>query len=205
MKKALILVDIQNDFCPGGALAVNDGDKIVNVVNSIIDKFDNVIATQDWHPLDHVSFASNNQDKKVGDLIDLNGISQVMWPNHCVQNSYGSEFVKELKTEKITKVFKKGTDLNVDSYSGFYDNDHKKSTGLGDYLKNEKINEVYITGLATDYCVKYTVLDALNLGIKTNLVIDAVRGVNLSPDDSENAIKEMEKAGAKIIKSSQII
>ena len=205
MKKALILVDIQNDFCPGGALAVNNGDKIVNVVNSIIDKFDNVIATQDWHPLDHVSFASNNQDKKVGDLIDLNGISQVMWPNHCVQNSYGSEFVKELKTEKITKVFKKGTDLNVDSYSGFYDNDHKKSTGLGDYLKNEKINEVYITGLATDYCVKYTVLDALNLGIKTNLVIDAVRGVNLSPDDSENAIKEMEKAGAKIIKSSQII
>lgn len=205
MKKALILVDIQNDFCPGGALAVNDGDKIVNVVNSIIDKFDNVIATQDWHPSDHVSFASNNQDKKVGDLIDLNGLSQVMWPNHCVQNSYGSEFVKELKTEKITKVFKKGTDLNVDSYSGFYDNDHKKSTGLGDYLKNEKINEVYITGLATDYCVKYTVLDALNLGIKTNLVIDAVRGVNLSPDDSENAIKEMEKAGAKIIKSSQII
>ena len=130
MKKALILVDIQNDFCPGGALAVNNGDKIVNVVNSIIDKFDNVIATQDWHPLDHVSFASNNQDKKVGDLIDLNGISQVMWPNHCVQNSYGSEFVKELKTENLQNIQvlldKNGREIQIDNDDIYGDDEDSK-------------------------------------------------------------------------------
>ena len=204
MTKALILVDIQNDFCPGGSLAVNDGDKIVPIVNSIIDKFDNVIATQDWHPESHVSFAANNPGKKVNDLIDLNGSPQVMWPVHCTQNSKGAEFVDSLATEKITKVIKKGTDKNVDSYSGFYDNDHKNSTGLNDYLKEKNIDEIYVTGLATDYCVKYTVIDALNLGLKVNLVADACRGVNLNPDDSVNAIKDMEKAGANIITSQDL-
>ena len=204
MTKALILVDIQNDFCPGGSLAVNDGDKIVPIVNSIIDKFDNVIATQDWHPESHVSFAANNPGKKVNDVIDLNGSPQVMWPVHCTQNSKGAEFVDSLATEKITKVIKKGTDKNVDSYSGFYDNDHKNSTGLNDYLKEKNIDEIYVTGLATDYCVKYTVIDALNLGLKVNLVADACRGVNLNPDDSVNAIKDMEKAGANIITSQDL-
>ncbi len=204
MSRALILVDIQNDFCPGGSLAVNDGDKIIPVVNSIIDKFENVIATQDWHPINHVSFALNN-NKNIGDLIDLNGVSQVMWPNHCVQNSYGAEFVENLDTDKMTKIFQKGTDKNVDSYSGFYDNDHKKDTGLGNYLKDNNIDEIYVTGLATDYCIKYTVLDALNLGIKTNVVLDAIKGVNLNSDDSEKAVQEMEKAGAKIVKSNEIV
>lgn len=204
MTKALILVDIQNDFCPGGSLAVSEGDKIVPVVNSIIDKFDNVIATQDWHPESHISFAANNPGKKVNDLIELNGSPQVMWPVHCTQNSKGAEFVDLLDTEKITKVIKKGTDKNVDSYSGFYDNDHKNSTGLGDYLKEKNINEIYVTGLATDYCVKYTVIDALNLGLKVNLIADACRGVNLNPDDSVNAIKDMEKAGANIITSQDL-
>lgn len=204
MTKALILVDIQNDFCPGGSLAVNDGDKIVPIVNSIIDKFDNVIATQDWHPESHVSFAANNPGKKVNDLIELNGSPQVMWPVHCTQNSKGAEFVDSLDTEKITKVIKKGTDKNVDSYSGFYDNDHKNSTGLNDYLKEKNIDEIYVTGLATDYCVKFTVIDALNLGLKVNLVADACRGVNLNPDDSINAIKDMEKAGANIITSQDL-
>ncbi|RYX99594.1 bifunctional nicotinamidase/pyrazinamidase, partial [bacterium] len=192
------------DFCPGGSLAVNDGDKIVPIVNTIIDKFDNVIATQDWHPESHVSFAANNPGKKVNDLIELNGSPQVMWPVHCTQNSKGAEFVDSLDTEKITKVIKKGTDKNVDSYSGFYDNDHKNSTGLNDYLKEKNIDEIYVTGLATDYCVKYTVIDALNLGLKVNLVADACRGVNLNPDDSVNAIKDMEKAGANIITSQDL-
>lgn len=203
MKKALILVDIQNDFCPNGALAVNDGDKIIPIVNSIMNKFEYIIATQDWHPIDHISFASNNK-KNIGELIELNGQSQVMWPNHCIQNTKGAEFVETLNTEKITKIFQKGTDKNVDSYSGFFDNDHKSETGLNDYLKSQEIHELYITGLATDYCVKYTVIDALNLGYKVNLVIDAVRGVNINPNDVENSIKEMESLGAKIIKSSEI-
>ncbi|MFN8576200.1 MAG: bifunctional nicotinamidase/pyrazinamidase [Candidatus Sericytochromatia bacterium] len=203
MKKALILVDIQNDFCPNGALAVDDGDKIIPVVNSIMDKFEYVIATQDWHPSEHISFASNN-NKSIGELIELNGQNQVMWPNHCVQNTKGAEFVDSLNRSKITKVFQKGTDVNVDSYSGFFNNDHKSETGLNNYLKTQGIEELYITGLATDYCVKYTVIDALNLGYKVNLVIDAVRGVNLNPNDVENSIKEMENSGAKIIKSSEI-
>jgi nicotinamidase/pyrazinamidase len=202
MSKALILVDIQNDFCPGGSLAVNDGDKIIPVVNSIMNDFEHIIATQDWHPVNHISFASNNEGKNIGDLIELNGNTQVMWPNHCVQNTMGAEFVSTLDTSKITKIFKKGTNKNVDSYSGFFDNDHQSETGLSHYLKSENINEIYVTGLATDYCVKYTVLDALNLGFKTNLVVDCVRGVNLNHDDVENAIKEMEKAGAKIIRST---
>jgi len=204
MNKALILVDIQNDFCPGGSLAVNDGDKIIPIVNSIMNKFENIIATQDWHPINHISFASNNEGKNVGDLIQLNGITQVMWPNHCVQDTKGAEFVDTLNISKITKIFQKGTNKNVDSYSGFFDNDHQSETGLSDYLKSQNINEIYVTGLATDYCVKYTVLDALNLGFKTNLIIDAVKGVNLNHDDVENAIKEMEKAGAKIIKSTDL-
>lgn len=203
MTKALILVDIQNDFCPNGALAVNDGDKIIPIVNSIMNKFEHIIATQDWHPINHISFASNN-DKNIGDLIEINGQPQVMWPNHCIQNSRGAEFLESLDSSKITKIFQKGTDKNVDSYSGFFDNDHKSETGLNSYLKSQGIDEIYITGLATDYCVKYTVLDALKLNFKTNLIIDAVRGVNLNPQDVENSIKEMENYGAKIIKSNEI-
>lgn len=203
MTNALILVDIQNDFCPGGALAVNEGDKIVPVVNKLMDKFDYVIATQDWHPENHMSFAANN-NKNIGDLIEVNGSTQVMWPVHCTQNSNGAEFVETLDTSKIDKVFQKGTDTKVDSYSGFFDNDHKSKTGLDDYLKEKDINEIYVTGLATDYCVKYTVLDALKLGIKTNLVIDAVRGVDLNAGDVDNAVNEMKQAGAKIVNSAEL-
>lgn len=205
MKDALILVDIQNDFCPGGSLAVNDGDKIISIVNKLENKFNLIIATQDWHPDDHISFAVNNPGKKVGDLIDINGEKQVLWPVHCTQNSKGAEFVESLDKSKITKVFKKGTDKMIDSYSGFFDNDHKKSTGLGEYLKSENVENVYIVGLATDYCVKYTTLDALSLGFKTNLVLDACRGVNLNPDDVKKALEEMKNAGANIITSKEVV
>lgn len=204
MSKALILVDIQNDFCPGGALAVNEGDKIIPVVNSIIDKFDYVVATQDWHPQTHSSFASNNEGKKVGDLIDIDGLPQVMWPDHCVQDSFGAEFVNTLDKSKITKVFTKGSDESVDSYSGFFDNNHKNDTGLNNYLKSKNVDELYVTGLATDYCVKFTVLDALKLGYKTNVVVDAVRGVDLNQGDVDKALKEMHDAGANIVQSSDI-
>lgn len=202
--KALILVDIQNDFIPGGALAVNEGDQVVAVANKLQEKFDLIVATQDLHPRDHGSFAANNPGKSVGEIIDLNGLDQIMWPVHCVQNSKGAEFHPQLKTQKISTVFPKGTDKNIDSYSGFYDNGHRKKTGLAEYLKEQGVNEVFVCGLATDYCVKFTVLDALKEGFKTTLVSDGCRGVNLNPDDSQKAIEEMKRAGCTIINSNDI-
>lgn len=204
MKSALILIDIQNDFCPNGALAVNEGDQIIPIVNKLQEKFETIIATQDWHPTDHKSFAVNHEGKSVGEIIKLGDTNQILWPVHCTQNSFGSEFSKELKTEKITKIFQKGMNKEIDSYSGFFDNDHKSETGLNDYLKENNIEELYITGLATDYCVKFTTMDALSLGFKVNLVVDACRGVNLSDGDVEKAIEEMKNAGAKIITSDEV-
>jgi len=158
MKKALILVDIQQDFLPGGSLAVKKGNEILPVVNSLLDRrFDLVVATQDWHPADHGSFAAN-QGKKVGEVIDLYGISQILWPIHCVQNTPGADFSPLLRLDKIDKVFHKGTDPTIDSYSTFFDNCHKRSTGLETYLRENGIQRVYIVGLATDYCVKYSAI-----------------------------------------------
>ncbi|MCB0281811.1 MAG: bifunctional nicotinamidase/pyrazinamidase [Calditrichaeota bacterium] len=202
--KALILVDIQNDFIPGGALAVQEGDMVVPVANKLQEKFELIVATQDWHPQDHGSFAANNPGKNIGDIIDLNGLDQIMWPVHCVQNSAGAEFHPQLNTKKISKVFPKGTDKSIDSYSGFYDNGHRKATGLAEFLKKHQVDEVFVCGLATDYCVKFTVLDALKEGFKTTLVSDGCRGVNLNTDDSQKAIEEMRKSGCNIINSSDI-
>lgn len=202
--KALIVVDIQNDFLPGGALAVSEGDKVIPVVNALMEKFDLIVATQDWHPGNHGSFASNHPGKNIGEMIELNGLPQVLWPVHCVQGTKGAEFSKELNTNKFDKVFPKGTDKEIDSYSGFFDNGHKKATGLGDYLKAKGVTEVFVTGLATDYCVKYTALDAKELGFDTYLVKDACRGVNLMPQDVEEAIKIMESAGVKVVESKEI-
>lgn len=196
---ALIVVDIQNDFIKGGALAVPEGEKVIPLINVIMEKFDLIVATQDWHPANHKSFAVNHPGKNVGDVIDLNGLPQVLWPVHCVQNTPGAELVKTLNLSKITKVFVKGTDPEIDSYSGFYDNGHRKSTGLGEYLKEKGVKEVYVCGLATDYCVKHTVLDALSLGFYTYLIRAASRAVNLNPKDEENAVKEMRKRGVDVL------
>lgn len=203
--RVLLLVDIQNDFLPGGALAVPEGDTIIPVVNKLIGHFDLVIATQDWHPPDHGSFASNHPGKKIGEMIELHGLPQVLWPDHCVQNTEGAKFSKELKTSKINKIFQKGTDKEIDSYSGFFDNGHKKSTGLDNFLKEKGVTELYITGLATDYCVKYTALDARKLGFRTYLVVDACKGVNLMPGDVENAIKTMADAGVTLVLSEALL
>ena len=192
--KALILVDIQNDFCPGGALPVKEGDKIVPMVNKLQEKFDLIVATQDWHPKDHKSFASNH-GKKPGEVIDLNGLEQILWPDHCVQGSMGAEFVPGLRTEKIARIFQKGTDPEIDSYSGFYDNGHRKATGLGDYLKTKGVTEVYVVGLATDYCVKYTALDAVQVGFRTHVIKEATRGVNLKKGDVDRALEELKSHG----------
>lgn len=202
--KALILVDLQNDFCAGGALEVPDGNAVVPIANRLMPLFDLVVATQDWHPANHESFAANHLWRKPGQVIDLHGLPQVLWPIHCVQNSFGAEFVSDLHTHLIDKVFQKGTRHDIDSYSGFFDNGHRFSTGLGDYLKDQNVQEVFVLGLATDYCVKFTTLDAIQLGFKTSLIVDACRGVNLQPHDVEHATLEMRNKGASWVSSMDI-
>ena len=205
MKKALVLVDLQNDFIPGGSLAVREGDAVIPVANAVQKKkFDLILATQDWHPRNHGSFASNHPGKHPGDMIELGGLPQVLWPNHCVQGSRGAEFHPVLDRSRVTKVFRKGTEPEIDSYSTFFDNAHRKSTGLGDYLREQKITDVYLLGLATDYCVKYSALDAVGLGFKTHVVIDGCRGVELNPGDTKSAVDEMRRAGVEIVTSGEL-
>lgn len=207
MKSALIIVDVQNDFCKQGALEVPSGDDVIPIINRFIksDKFDKIIATQDWHPKEHKSFASNHKHKKLYDVIKLNGRTQVLWPDHCIQRRKGSKFHKDLNIKNINKVFKKGSNPEIDSYSGFFDNDHKSSTGLGEYLKKENITKVYITGLATDYCIKFTAIDSVKEGFKTYVIKDAVKGVNINKDDVKKAFEEMENAGVKLVLSKSLI
>ncbi|ELV8684062.1 bifunctional nicotinamidase/pyrazinamidase [Vibrio fluvialis] len=204
MSKTLILVDVQNDFAPGGALAVPEGDVIVPVINRLLPHFEHVIATKDWHPAGHASFASV-QGKSIGEVVDFKGVSQFMWPDHCVQKTPGAEFIPGLNTDAIDYVVYKGTNPDIDSYSGFFDNQRMQSTGLEDYLKDKGIREVYIVGLATDYCVKFTALDAASLGFQTSVIEDACRGVNMSPQDSEQALAAMKAAGCHVITSAEFL
>lgn len=204
-KKALLIIDVQNDFFSGGTLAIPDGQKIFPVLNEVMKfPFDLFIATKDWHPVNHVSFAITH-GKEIGDKIIVNGVEQVLWPVHCVQNTFGSDFCPGWDTSKIDKVIYKGSDIGVDSYSAFFDNQRNKSTGLIDYLKNNDCNTIYVVGVATDYCVKYSVLDALKLGLITYVIIDACSGVNLNPDDTAKALHEMKSAGAVLISSSELL
>jgi len=198
---ALILVDVQNDFCPGGALPVPEGDQVVPVINRLQARFDLVVATQDWHPADHGSFAANHPGKKAGEVIDLDGLPQILWPVHCVQQTPGAELHPELDKSRIARVFRKGVDPRVDSYSGFFDNGHRRSTGLDEYLKQQGVDEVHIAGLATDYCVKFTALDAVALGLRTFLLEDACRGVNLRPGDVERALDELRGHGVAVVRA----
>lgn len=196
----LLMVDIQNDFLPTGLLPVPEGDQIIAVTNTLVDNFKLIAATQDWHPNNHKSFAKNN-GKEIGELIKLNGIDQIMWPVHCVQGTQGAEFADGLNIQKIDKIIQKGTDSEIDSYSGFFDNDHQSSTGLESYLSGKNVQQVYIVGLALDYCVKFTAIDCVKFGFETFVIVDATRGVNIDPKDSVNAVKEMGQAGIKIIQS----
>jgi nicotinamidase/pyrazinamidase len=197
--KALIIVDVQNDFCPGGALPVPEGDRVVEVINRIQPEFDLVVATQDWHPADHGSFAANHPGCRPGAQIELAGLPQILWPVHCVQGTPGAELHARLDRSRIARVFQKGSDPSVDSYSGFFDNGHRHATGLGEYLKGQGVTDVYVCGLATDYCVKATALDAVGLRFKTHLVEDACRGVELQSGDVGTAIEEMRKQGVIIV------
>lgn len=202
--RALILVDIQNDFLPGGALAVSEGDAVVPVANALVERYELVVATQDWHPAAHRSFAVNNPGRKVGEVIDLDGLSQILWPTHCVQGSAGASFASALAVAKIHAVFQKGTDVAIDSYSGFFDNGQRKATGLDAFLRDKGVDEVHLLGLATDYCVKFTALDARKLGLETTLVLDGCRGVELSPGDVDAALDELRAAGVQIRSSADL-
>lgn len=203
-KSALILVDLQNDFFPGGALAVNEGDEILPVVNRLLKMpFDYIVATKDWHPADHGSFADTH-GKNIGDHVLLAGVDQILWPVHCVQNTFGAEFASGWDASKVQNVFYKGTKKDIDSYSTFFDNGRRKSTGLDKVLHEVGIKKIYIAGLATDYCVKYSVLDAIQLGFDTYVVVDACRGVNLKDNDSRHALHLMEEAGATLLSSKDV-
>lgn len=198
MNKALLLIDIQNDFLPGGALAVKEGDRVVEVANRLMPQFDLVIATKDWHPADHGSFAAQHPGKKPGNLIDLHGINQILWPIHCVQHTTGADFAPGLNTKGIHKVIYKGMNVKVDSYSAFFDNGRRIKTELDEFLTTSGIRHLVIMGLATDYCVKFSVLDALDLGYQVTVIKAGVRAVNLHESDGDQALEEMSIRGAEI-------
>ena len=201
---ALIIVDLQNDFLPGGALPVPHGDEVIPVANELQQRFELVLATKDWHPPDHGSFAANHPGKKTGDRIMLDGIEQILWPVHCVQNTHGAEFAPSFETERIAHIFHKGVERNIDSYSTFFDNAHRRHTGLADYLKKRSVKDIYLMGLALDYCVKYSVLDARQLGLNGYVILDGCCGIELEPGDSGRALEEMKRAGAVLLKSSEL-
>ncbi len=203
--QTLILVDIQNDFLPGGALAVPDGDAIVPVVNRLLPHFDLVVATQDWHPPDHGSFAVNHPGHAAFEQVELDGLPQTLWPVHCVQNTGGACFAPGLDTSRIARVFPKGADPRVDSYSGLFDNGHRASTGLAEWLRSQGAKDLWVCGLATDYCVKFTAQDAAAEGFNVNFIADACRGIDQPPGSDAAAIEAMRAAGVRVVQSLEVI
>lgn len=201
MTRALLLVDLQNDFCAGGALAVAGGDSTVDIANALIERCkargDAVVASQDWHPANHGSFASQQNVEPYAEGL-LDGLPQTFWPDHCVQNTEGAALHPLLQAKAIDAVFHKGENPAIDSYSAFFDNGHRQKTQLDDWLRHHNVSELIVLGLATDYCVKFTVLDALTLGYSVNVITDGCRGVNLHAQDSAQAFMEMAAAGATL-------
>jgi nicotinamidase/pyrazinamidase len=204
LMRALILVDLQYDFLPGGALAVPHGDETIAIARRVVPRFETVVATQDWHPSDHGSFAANHPGTSPGQVIPLHGLSQVLWPVHCVQGTRGAELHEEIDQRRLAAVFRKGADPQVDSYSGFFDNGRRKSLGLDDWLNKRGVRQLYVLGLATDYCVKATVLDALELGFEVWVIEDGCRAVERAPGDGEKALAVMRGFGATVIESGAI-
>lgn len=202
--KALLIVDLQNDFCEGGALEVPGGSEIVPAVNNLLEDFDAVIQTQDWHPEGHSSFASSHHGKEPYDTVEMDYGTQVLWPDHCVQGSAGAEFHPDLVTQKSQVIIRKGFRTSIDSYSTFYENDHKTKTGLAGYLNARGITDLYTVGLAADFCVKWSVLDGIKEGFTMHIVKDAVKGIDLD-GSLDQAWKEMKKAGVNIVSSEEIL
>lgn len=200
---ALLIIDVQNDFCPGGALEVPDGDTIIPVINALIPRFDAVIQTQDWHPEGHHSFATAHEGKSPFDSVDMEYGTQVLWPEHCVQGTPGAEFHPDLNTTKSEVIIRKGFRKEIDSYSTFFENDQKTPTGLTGYLKERRITDLYTVGLATDFCVKWSVLDGIKENFNVHVIKDAVKGIDMD-GSVEQAWQEMKDAGARIISSDNI-
>ena len=202
--KALLIVDLQNDFCPGGALAVPQGDTIVPTVNELVDAFDIVIQTQDWHPSGHHSFASSHDGKNPYDTVELDYGTQVLWPDHCVQGSNGADFHPELNTHKSEVIIRKGFRKEIDSYSTFYENDNQTPTGLTGYLRDRGITDLYTVGLAADVCVKWSILDGIDEGFTMYIVEDAVKGIDLD-GSLKQAWQEMNEKGVITINSDTLL
>lgn len=203
--KTLILVDIQNDFLPGGALPVPEGDAVIPLANQLLRHFELSVATRDWHPPNHGSFAANHPEHEVGDVIELDGLEQVLWPVHCVQNTRGAAFRDSLDASRIDHIVSKGDDPNIDAYSGFFDNGHRRATDLEDFLRQRAATDLFVMGLATDYCVKATALDARRLGFRTWLIEDGCRGIGRQPGDVQAATHEMEQAGVVVVRSEAVL
>ena len=208
-RSALLIIDVQNDFCPGGALAVKKGDEVIEPLNRLASLFyegsGRVVATQDWHPADHVSFASSHEGKKPGDIVDLPEVKeQYLWPNHCVQGTRGADFHKTLNLKPVHLIIRKGFRTGLDSYSAFFENDHKTFTGLDGYLTALSIDTVVIGGLATDYCVAYSAADATTLGFTTIVALDACRGVGVPKGAVERALEYLEKKGVIVVQTGEI-
>lgn len=203
MSEALVIIDVQNDFCPGGALAVADGDAVVPVINGLQDRFETVILTQDWHPADHQSFAANHTGAKPFSMTDMPYGPQVLWPVHCVQGTEGAALRSKLQTDKADLVIRKGFRAAIDSYSAFFENDHETVTGLAGYLRERGIDRLTMTGLATDFCVRFSAVDAAKLGFQVRVVEDACRAIDLDGSLSA-AMAEMAEHGVEVIQSSAL-
>lgn len=202
--EALLIIDVQNDFCPGGALEVPSGDEVVPLINHLSEKFDTVIQTQDWHPPGHSSFASSHNGKEPFEIIKMPYGEQTLWPDHCIQGSKGASFHPDLETDKTQLIVRKGFRRDIDSYSAFYENDDETSTGLAGYLREREIDTLYAVGLATDFCVKWSVVDGLKENFNIHVIEDAVRGIDIE-GSVEQAWDDMQKAGAEKITSSELL
>jgi nicotinamidase/pyrazinamidase len=204
-RSALIVIDLQKDFCEGGALAIRDGDRVVEPVNAISPLFDHVVLTQDWHPRGHISFASSWPGRSLYDTVEADGIPQVLWSDHCVRGSEGAAFHPGLDTDLASIILRKGSRMRLESYSGFFENDRITPTGLDGWLRSVGASELFIAGLATDFCVLYTVLDALRLGYKIRVVEDAVRGFDAPPGGTTRALAAMRREGAAFLDSAVLL
>jgi nicotinamidase/pyrazinamidase len=207
MIRALLRIDLQNDFMPGGALPVPEGDSVVPLVNQLskLPIYGTIIDTQDWHPSGHCSFAVNHPGKEVFDEVKINGAKQVLWPVHCVQHTAGADFHPGLDRSRIAYTVRKGTEHSIDSYSGFYDNGHHRSTGLTAYLRNQGVTDVDVVGLALDYCVLHTALDAVYDGFNTCVIEDACRAITNQPESYQHTLNQLRSNGIQVLQSNQIL